>query len=53
MTTLTTDKDAVPGAEEFPDTGIGFTLPVTLAIAGLPAVLVASPVRSTTKGSMI
>ncbi|MEU9852410.1 APC family permease [Streptomyces sp. NPDC047974] len=82
MTTLTTAKDAVPGAEEPPDTGarhkltavtglaalsldamasvaygpeaivlvlaaaggygLGFTLPVTLAIAGLLAVLVAS-----------
>ncbi|MEU9859381.1 APC family permease [Streptomyces sp. NPDC047971] len=82
MTTPTTEKDAVPGAEEPPDTGarhkltavtglaalsldamasvaygpeaivlvlatagghgLGFTLPVTLAIAGLLAVLVAS-----------
>ncbi|GAA3903644.1 APC family permease [Streptomyces gulbargensis] len=82
MTTLTTENDAVPGAEEPPDTGarhkltavtglaalsldamasvaygpeaivlvlaaaggygLGFTLPVTLAIAGLLAVLVAS-----------
>ncbi|MER6100355.1 APC family permease [Streptomyces sp. NPDC001728] len=82
MTTLTAEKDAVPGAEEPPDTGarhkltavtglaalsldamasvaygpeavvlvlaaaggygLGFTLPVTLAIAGLLAVLVAS-----------
>ncbi|MFE6380207.1 APC family permease [Streptomyces roseolus] len=82
MTTVTAEKDAVPGAEEPPDTGarhkltavtglaalsldamasvaygpeaivlvlaaaggygLGFTLPVTLAIAGLLAVLVAS-----------
>ncbi|MFD5327313.1 APC family permease [Streptomyces sp. NPDC127092] len=82
MTTLTAETDAVPGAEEPPDTGarhkltavtglaalsldamasvaygpeaivlvlaaaggygLGFTLPVTLAIAGLLAVLVAS-----------